>query len=92
MNLEKHVTSDEVSMAVNLLPKYLEGKIKVSTSVVFCLNLPTVLVWSNMSDTIRYLLQTPHTRRNFWLVMSDLGKKVLENNLISMIAGDFNFS
>jgi hypothetical protein len=92
MNLEKHVTSDEVSMAVNLLPKYLEGKIKVSTSVVFCLNLPTVSVWSNMSDTIRYLLQTPQTRHNFWLDMSNLGKKVLENDLISMIAGDFNFS
>jgi hypothetical protein len=33
MNHGKHVTPEQVSTSANLLPKYLEGKIKVSTSV-----------------------------------------------------------
>jgi hypothetical protein len=55
MNHGKHVTPENVSTSVNLLPKYLEGKIKLSTYVIFYLNLSVVLVWSNMSDTIGYL-------------------------------------
>jgi hypothetical protein len=35
MNHGKHVIPKEFSIFVNLLPKYLEGKIKVSTSVIF---------------------------------------------------------
>jgi hypothetical protein len=31
----KHVTPEEVSTSTNLLPKYLKGKIKASTSVVY---------------------------------------------------------
>jgi hypothetical protein len=34
MNHEKHVIPEKVSTSANLLPKYLEGKIKVSTSAV----------------------------------------------------------
>jgi hypothetical protein len=34
MNHEKHVTPEEVFTSANLLPKYLEEKIKGSTSVV----------------------------------------------------------
>jgi hypothetical protein len=34
MNREKHVTPKQVFTSANLLPKYLEGKIKVSTSMV----------------------------------------------------------
>jgi hypothetical protein len=34
MNHGKHVTPKEVSTSANLLPKYLEGKIKASTSMV----------------------------------------------------------
>jgi hypothetical protein len=34
MNHGKHVIPKKVSMSVNLLPKYLEGKIKVSASTV----------------------------------------------------------
>jgi hypothetical protein len=34
MNHEKHVIPEEISMTVNLLPKYLKGKIKVSTLAV----------------------------------------------------------
>jgi hypothetical protein len=55
MNHGKHVIPEKVSMSANILPKYLEGKIKSSTSMVFYINLPVVSVWSNMSDTIGYL-------------------------------------
>jgi hypothetical protein len=34
MNNEKHVTPEKVFTSANLLSKYLEGKIKVSTSTV----------------------------------------------------------
>jgi hypothetical protein len=34
MNHGKHVTPEEVSTSANLLPKYLEGKVKVNTLVV----------------------------------------------------------
>jgi hypothetical protein len=50
MNHGKYVTTEEVSTSTNLLPKYLEEKIKASISVAFCLNLSSFLVWSNMSD------------------------------------------
>jgi hypothetical protein len=35
MNHGKHVTPKEVSTSANLLPKYLEGKIKMNTSMIF---------------------------------------------------------
>jgi hypothetical protein len=35
MNHEKHVIHKEVSTYTDLLPKYLEGKIKVSISAVY---------------------------------------------------------
>jgi hypothetical protein len=57
MNHAKHVTPAKVSTSANLLPKYLEGKIKVSTSEGFYRNLSIVSIWSNMSDTIGYLHQ-----------------------------------
>jgi hypothetical protein len=34
MNHGKHVIPEEVSTSAKLLPKYLDGKIKVSTSVI----------------------------------------------------------
>jgi hypothetical protein len=34
MNHGKHVIPEKVSTSVNLLTKYLEGRIKVSTSMV----------------------------------------------------------
>jgi hypothetical protein len=34
MNHEKYVTSEKVFTCTNILPKYFEGKIKASTSVV----------------------------------------------------------
>jgi hypothetical protein len=35
MNNRKDVTPEEVSTSANLLPKYLEGKIKMNTSMIF---------------------------------------------------------
>jgi hypothetical protein len=34
MNHKKYVTPKKVSMSANFLPKHLEGKLKVSTSVI----------------------------------------------------------
>jgi hypothetical protein len=34
MNHGKHVTREEVFMSANILPKYLKGKIKASTSMI----------------------------------------------------------
>jgi hypothetical protein len=64
MNNGKHVIYEEVFMYVNLLPKIFERKNKSEYNSGFCLNLPVLLVWSNMSDTIEYLHQTLKTRHN----------------------------
>jgi hypothetical protein len=64
MNHGKHVISEEVFMYVNLLLKIFEIKNKSEYNNGFFLNFPALSVWSNMSDTIRYLHQTPKTRYN----------------------------
>jgi hypothetical protein len=55
MNHGKYIIHEKVFTSVNLLPKYLEAKIKASTSSVFYLNLLVVSVWTNMYDNIEYL-------------------------------------
>jgi hypothetical protein len=61
MNHGNHVISEEVFTSMNLLPKIFERKNKSEYNSGFCLNLPALSVWSNMSDTIGYLHRTPKT-------------------------------
>jgi hypothetical protein len=61
MNHGNHVISEEVFTSVNFLPKIFERKNKNGYISSLYLNLPALLVWSNMSDTIGYLHWTPKT-------------------------------
>jgi hypothetical protein len=54
--------------------KIFERKNKSEYNNCFCINLPAISVWSNMSDTIGYLHQTLWTCRNLWPNMSELGR------------------
>jgi hypothetical protein len=72
-------------MSTNLFTKIFGRKNKSEYIHGFYLNLLVVLVWSNISDTIGYLHRPPQTWCNLWPDMFDLGRKVLENDLISMI-------
>jgi hypothetical protein len=64
MNHGKYLISEEVFTSMNFLPKIFTGKNKSEYNNGFCLNLPALSVWLNMSDTIRYLHRNPKTQHN----------------------------